>query len=42
MSLRDELIAEGYNLRTMRWFEYYLKGDNPKKEMLPKYLDVKK
>jgi len=29
-----------YNLRTMRWFEYYLKGDNPKKEMPPKYLNM--
>ena len=31
-----------YNLRTMRWFEYYLKGDNPKDEMPNKYLDVEK
>ncbi|NNG27859.1 MAG: S9 family peptidase, partial [Ignavibacteriaceae bacterium] len=31
-----------YNLRTMRWFEYYLKGDNPKKEMPSKYLDLEK
>jgi hypothetical protein len=26
----------------MRWFEYYLKGDNPKDEMPCKYLDVEK
>jgi len=31
-----------YSLRTMRWFEYYLKGDNPKKEMPPKYLDMER
>ncbi len=31
-----------YSLRTVRWFEYYLKGDNPKKEMPPKYLDIEK
>ena len=29
-----------YSLRTMRWFDYYLKGDNLKKEMPPKYLDM--
>jgi dipeptidyl aminopeptidase/acylaminoacyl peptidase len=31
-----------YSLRTMRWFEYYLKGDNPKDEMPYKYLNVEK
>jgi dipeptidyl aminopeptidase/acylaminoacyl peptidase len=31
-----------YSLRTMRWFEYYLKGDNSKKEMPSKYLDMEK
>jgi len=31
-----------YSLRTMRWFEYYLKSDNPKKEMPPKYLDMER
>jgi len=29
-----------YNLRTMRWFEYYLKGDKPKDKMPDKYLDI--
>ena len=39
---RKNTLRLDYSLRTMRWFEYYLKGDNPKKEMPPKYLDVKK
>jgi len=29
-----------YSLRTMRWFEYYLKSDNPKDEMPDKYLII--
>ncbi len=29
-----------YNLRTMEWFEYYLKSDNPKTKMPDKYLEV--
>ena len=29
-----------YNLRAMRWFEYYLKGNNPKDKMPDKYLDI--
>lgn len=29
-----------YNLRTMRWFEYYLQSDEPKKEMPNKYLEI--
>ncbi len=29
-----------YNLRTMRWFEYYLQSDEPKNEMPNKYLDI--
>ncbi len=29
-----------YALRTMRWFEYYLKGDNPKDKMPDKYLEI--
>jgi dipeptidyl aminopeptidase/acylaminoacyl peptidase len=29
-----------YNLRTMRWFEYYLQSDHPKDEMPNKYLEI--
>jgi dipeptidyl aminopeptidase/acylaminoacyl peptidase len=29
-----------YNLRTMRWFEYYLQSDEPKNEMPNKYLEI--
>ena len=29
-----------YNLRTMRWFEYYLQSDEPKNEMPDKYLEI--
>jgi dipeptidyl aminopeptidase/acylaminoacyl peptidase len=29
-----------YNLRTMRWFDYYLKSENPKDEMPDKYLNI--
>jgi dipeptidyl aminopeptidase/acylaminoacyl peptidase len=29
-----------YSLRTMRWFNYYLNGDNPKDEMPNKYLEI--
>jgi dipeptidyl aminopeptidase/acylaminoacyl peptidase len=30
-----------FNLRTMEWFEYYLKSDNPKTEMPEKYFEIK-
>lgn len=29
-----------YSLRTMQWFDYYLKSDKPKDKMPEKYLDV--
>jgi len=29
-----------YNLRTMRWFDYYLQSDEPKNEMPNKYLEI--
>jgi dipeptidyl aminopeptidase/acylaminoacyl peptidase len=29
-----------YNLRTMRWFEYYLQSDEPKNEIPNKYLEI--
>ena len=29
-----------YNLRTMRWFEYYLQSDKPRTEMPNKYLEI--
>ncbi len=29
-----------YSLRTMRWFNYYLKSDNPRDEMPDKYLNI--
>jgi dipeptidyl aminopeptidase/acylaminoacyl peptidase len=29
-----------YNLRTMEWFDYYLKSNKPKEKMPDKYLDI--